>query len=152
MQSGKNSKMSESGKIDAIENLKTELNEVKLRVSECRKKGFDMGIATLKMMNIPSKIRMAEITRSQADIEKAKRLLSEVKDEIDEVEKKSAANMEKEINILISKINELLDQNNGEEAKKYYIEAVHAYKQMQDNGQEKVFKKLEEARRRLIKI
>ena len=43
---------------EEIEKLKTELNEVRLKLSELRKKGMDTKIIELKFMNYPNKIKL----------------------------------------------------------------------------------------------
>jgi len=80
-----------------IEKLETRLNEIKLRLSELRKKGKDTKIAELKIMTIPFKIRLADVTKSPKDIERVKSFFDDVEYElnsIDEVEVESTVKKE----------------------------------------------------------
>ena len=70
-----------------IESLKEKLNEIRLKVSECRKKGFYTKIAEIKLMAIPSKIKMVEITRDYKDLQKITSMLDDARNEILSVEK-----------------------------------------------------------------
>ncbi|MEK6946666.1 MAG: hypothetical protein AABX32_03580 [Nanoarchaeota archaeon] len=70
-----------------VENLKQELNQIKDKISQCRKKGMDTKIAELKIMAIPSKIKMLEVTKDFKDVQKIAKLLNDAIAEIDNVEK-----------------------------------------------------------------
>lgn len=72
---------------DLIGNLKSNLNKIKVELSAARKKGINAGIAELMLMNIPSKIQMAEITMDKKDINKVMELLNSAKKELDEASK-----------------------------------------------------------------
>ena len=65
-----------------IENLKADLNNLKLKLSECRKNGSDTKIAELKLMNVPFKIKLVEATQSYKDIDMVKKMLEDVKREL----------------------------------------------------------------------
>ena len=73
----------------AIENLKGQLNEARQKISQSRKKGLDTKIAEIKLMAIPSKIKMVEITKDFKDVQKIIEMLNNVKIEIDGIEKDS---------------------------------------------------------------
>src|SRR3989338_6756051 len=132
----------------AIENLKMELNNVKLKLSECRKNGLDTKIAELKIMNIAPKINFAEVTKSYKDIEKINNMLNDAKMEIESMapDSSNAANISpnnlKEIGDLINKINKALSNNRLQEAKNYYLESVILYKKLKNEDKKEVFKKL----------
>lgn len=70
-----------------IENLKLQLDDVKQRISLCRKAGLDTKIVELKVMVIPSKIEMVEITKDFKDMQKISSMLNDAKNEIEVVEK-----------------------------------------------------------------
>lgn len=142
----------------SIENLKTELRNISLKISECRKAGLDTKIAELKVMNIPYKIQFAEVTKGYKDIEKVNSMLEDVKNEIMSIEKSTAKNAIssnknglKEINILISKINKALNENKLKEAKDYYLETVNVYNKLKNSDKKTVFGKLNELRSKLKK-
>ncbi len=70
-----------------LENVRTELQEIKLRISALRKKGYDTAIVDLKMMNIPSKMKWVEATQSFKDATAVLALVGVVKKELAELEK-----------------------------------------------------------------
>ena len=65
-----------------IDFLKRYFDGLKKAVSEARKKGLDTRIAELRMMNIPYKIRIVEVTKDKKDINRLKILLSKAEHEI----------------------------------------------------------------------
>ena len=73
----------------AIESFKENLNDLKIRLSQLRKKGINAKIAELRIMQIPAKIKMAEITKENKDAQKIMVLLNAAKQEIEELEKES---------------------------------------------------------------
>ena len=75
-----------------IEEMKRILKELKGEISQLRKKGVDMGIAELKIINIPSKIQMAEITKKSDDLIKVRQLLAEAKKEIESAKQENQIN------------------------------------------------------------
>ena len=72
-----------------IENLKEQLNEIKQKISQCRKRGLDTKIAELKIMAIPSKIKMVEITRDYKEVQKINNMLNDAKAELENIKKES---------------------------------------------------------------
>lgn len=72
-----------------IENLKSQLNSIKQRISQCRKKGLYTKIAELKITSIPSKIMMAEATKDFKDAQKVSRLLSDAAVEVENIEREA---------------------------------------------------------------
>ena len=75
-----------------IDEMKRILKELRGEISQLRKKGVDMGIAELKIINIPSKIQMAEITKKSDDVIKVRQLLAEAKKEIDSIKQENQIN------------------------------------------------------------
>ena len=69
-----------------IDSLKDELNDIKLKISLCRKKGMDTKIAELKVMAIPSKIKLLEITKDYKDVQKVNNMINDAKIEIESLE------------------------------------------------------------------
>jgi len=67
-----------------IDNMKTELNDLKQQISEARKSGATLTIVDLKIMSIPAKIGIAEATKEFKDVKKIKEMLTEVKKELEE--------------------------------------------------------------------
>ena len=70
----------------SIENLKEQLNELKQKISQLRKKGMNMKLADIRLMSIPSKIKMAEITKDYKDVQKINIMLNDARQEIGSIE------------------------------------------------------------------
>ena len=70
----------------SIENLKEQLNELKQKISQLRKKGMNMKLADIRLMSIPSKIKMAEITKDYKDVQKINLMLKDAREEIRSIE------------------------------------------------------------------
>ena len=79
----------------AIDGFKGQLNEVRQRISLCRKKGYNTKIAELKIMSIPSKISMLEVTKDIKDAQKINAMLDDAAGELVEFEKEMLANENK---------------------------------------------------------
>lgn len=73
----------------SIENLKEQLAEIKQKISLLRRKGIDMRIADLRLMSLPSKIKMAEITKDYKDVQKINSMLDSARDDIINLEKQN---------------------------------------------------------------
>ena len=140
-----------------IENLKMQLNEIKQKISLCRKRGLDTKIAELKMMLIPSKIKMIEITRDYKEVQKINNMLNDAKAELETIEKESLNsvnetskdNQLKDIYILIEKIEELLNENKIKEAKDNYLKCINFYKNLPENSKKELFERLSDLRVRI---
>lgn len=74
---------------DIIDAVKAQLKELKEELSQLRKNGFNVKIPELKILQIPSKIQLAEIMGEEKDISIVRRLLAETKEEIESVKSKS---------------------------------------------------------------
>ena len=68
-----------------VESLKGQLNDIKLKLSQLRKSGLNTRIAELKIMAIPSKIMMLEVTRDYKDMQKIAKLIADAKAEADNI-------------------------------------------------------------------
>ncbi|MCK5281912.1 MAG: hypothetical protein KAK00_00750 [Nanoarchaeota archaeon] len=82
--------------------LNSKLKELKNEISQMRKKGINVKIAEMKIMNIPSKIRIAEITNEKESNMKVEQLLDDVEKEIESTKIENGIKIEKknvEINI-----------------------------------------------------
>ena len=133
----------------AIENLKEKLNEIKQKMSQCRKKGLDTKIAELKAMAIPSKIRMAEATKDSKDIQKINEMLNYAKVEIDDLE--ISDNSLNEIYALMEKMDKLLNSSKIKEAKENYLKCINIYNSIPQINKKKVFERLNNLRTRLVR-
>ncbi len=76
-----------------LEELKWEYSKIREDLAAFRKKDKDVKIAELKAMFIPSKIKYAEITKAQKDIDKIEVFIKEVQNELSEVAEKNEAIM-----------------------------------------------------------
>lgn len=76
----------------SIENLKEQLNELKQKISQLRKKGMNMKLADIRLMSIPSKIKMAEITKDYKDVQKINIMLNYAREEIASIENNKDSN------------------------------------------------------------
>ena len=64
------------------EKLKLKLIELRKKISEKRKRGGYTKIAELKLMNIPSKIKMFKVTRDNNEIAKIETVFNEVEEDL----------------------------------------------------------------------
>jgi hypothetical protein len=71
----------------AIDNLKAQVAELKQQFSQARKRGLDVSLPYLKFMNLPSKVGLAEATKSLQDIKQVSMMIEEVRGELDAAEK-----------------------------------------------------------------
>lgn len=140
-----------------IENLKLQLSDIKQKTSQCRKKGLDTKIAELKIMLIPSKIKMAEITRDYKEVQKINNMLNDAKAELEDIEKEnlnsenetSEGKQLEEMHILIVKIEELLNENKIKEAKDNYLKCINFYKNLPESSKKEIFERLSDLRVRI---
>ena len=138
-----------------IDNLKDQLLEVKQHISECRKKGLDTKIAELRVIPIPAKIKLLEVTREIKDVQKVISLLNLAKNEVDEIKKQdlnSDDSIEENINsmrMLQTKINASLDGRNLGEAKRYYQKAREIFPKLAREEKKEVYKSLSDIASRL---
>jgi folate-binding Fe-S cluster repair protein YgfZ len=110
-----------------LEELEDELKELKEKISESRKKGKDALIAWLKVINIPSKIKMAEATNSEKDIIAVRKLIKEAwkelpKEEISKERFKNVSEIFKQTKSYLDQAKKLLREGEKAEAKYLYGE------------------------------
>ncbi|MEA2035898.1 MAG: hypothetical protein U9O94_00210 [Nanoarchaeota archaeon] len=67
------------------EKYEQELNDLKEKISELRKKGYNTKIAELFAMRIPAKIKLVMVTKTDRDMKKLQYLISSLKSELDEL-------------------------------------------------------------------
>ncbi len=72
---------------ELVKSLYNEHSELKGKISALRKKGKDPIMAEIKLMNVPPKIKMVEVTYNEKDVKKVKELLDDVRKEISNLEK-----------------------------------------------------------------
>ena len=104
----------------SIENLKNELNDVKSKLSEYRKKGFDTKIADLKMMNLPFKIRLAEATQSYKDIEKVNYMIKSVYEELEDIKNQQVQDIDKDAKKKVEQFKSFVEKKESGEVYKEY--------------------------------
>ena len=71
---------------NTLQELEDLFQELKSRTSELRKEGKDTGIAEILMLDFYPNVKMAKATYKDEDVGKIKKLLSDIKDELDEAE------------------------------------------------------------------
>ena len=114
------------------------------KLSDLRKTGADVKIAELKLGNIPSKIKYADITEERKDFQKVKYLLDEAEDELNEIEKEfglfdenKAPDEKKEASIEKPKTTRKMDMHSPLSdcwehiKKKDRVKAIDSYKKVQ---------------------
>ena len=72
-------------KPQTIEELKWEFEKISEDLSAFRKKGEDVFITGLKAMQVPGKIKMAEATKDEKDIDRLRMLIKEIQNEIGQI-------------------------------------------------------------------
>lgn len=72
---------------DTLDHIEGELGEMRQRLTNCRKKGLDASVCTLKIMRIPSKIGYARATQDKKDMDIVVELFNDTKKELVELEK-----------------------------------------------------------------
>jgi hypothetical protein len=114
-----------------IEQLKAELAALKADVAANRKKGVDMLIAQLKIGNIPAKIKMAEATLAQKDVQVVRTLIADARKEVAPVAKENFNKQSGEILLKlkesIAKAKQDIASGNKKEAIEIYQKIVAAF-------------------------
>jgi 5-bromo-4-chloroindolyl phosphate hydrolysis protein len=114
-----------------IDGLKQDLKELKADISFFRKKGTDMLIAELKSGNILSKIKMAEATLAQKDINVVRNLLAEARKEVPELPKenlnKQSGELFMQLKANIAQAKKDIAIGNKKEATEIYQKIVSAF-------------------------
>ena len=115
-------------KDNITDELNKTVNELRARISELRKKGADMKIASLKILEVPPKISMFKITKDSKDLERIKTSIEYVEKEINESNNKLGLDNIDKIHILINDANIYLDNNRKTDAENTYekIEKIYS--------------------------
>ncbi len=129
-----------------IDKLKDDLIELQTTVSEMRKKGRETSIPELLLLEIPARIKNAEITGEQKDIDKIKKGIDSIKEEIEEIEKGSDFD---HIYDLIRSAFENIRQDKIKKAKEEYNQMINIYRMLPKDLKKTVISACEELRRRL---
>ena len=90
----------EAGKEDnalRISLLKEKINEIKILVSDARKKGKDPLLAGIILKNAGAKIKMAEVTCEEHDFHEVENILKQARIELDEALKEEEVNVKQEV-------------------------------------------------------
>ena len=143
----------------AIDNFKSQLTELKQKISRCRKKGMDAKIAELKIIAIPSKIRMLEVTRDLKDVQKISKMVNDALIEVNELENgvihdEKSEEPESQEHILDKMILEaeyLVSTKKLKEAKEIYLKGIDIYKNIKSEGKKSAFEKLNSLRASLLR-
>ncbi|MFH1181675.1 MAG: hypothetical protein V1702_01835 [Candidatus Woesearchaeota archaeon] len=127
---------------EEIDRLKAELNQLKADISVHRKKGTDMLIAQLKTGNIPSKIKMAEATLSQKDIQVVRNLLAEARKEVPELPKenfnKQSGELLLQLKANIAQAKQDIAAGNKREAEEIYQKMASIYPSLSSEHRKEV--------------
>lgn len=124
-----------------IEKFNEEVLESAKRLSNMRKKGYDMKLPAIRMMNLPAKLKMAAVTKDRMDLIRARRILRVVMDEIFEIERQGLNPKYKHdpAELKLTKLNQLVTST------KYYLDVNDVA------GAESEFAKMGEVYRELDK-
>lgn len=82
---------------DAIRNLKSELEDLRQKVSELRKQGKSTFYADFHIRRIPAKIQLYKVDREEKDLQKIKRLMEQVEEELEEVKNYKEVDVKREV-------------------------------------------------------
>ena len=140
-----------------IESLKEELLEIKQRLSQYRKKGIETKIVELRIANIPSKIKMIEVTRDLKDVQKADAQLKLAKIDADELEllyqekinQKPEVHKDEEVSAIESLLDDaerLAAGKKMQEGKIQFMKCYKAYNELKPENKGKVFERLNKLR------
>ena len=136
-----------------IENLKSQLNDLKQKISLYRKKGINTKIAELKLMAIPAKIKMLEATRDLRDAQKSMKLIQDANAELEELEKESLnIDSQKMLRDEMDSLKSLLDQKKLKEAKQSYSKCANIYNSLPNESKKAVFDELDGLRQKLSMV
>jgi len=129
-----------------IDELKDKFIEYQGIVSELRKKGKDTSIAELQLLDIPAKMKIANITQDEKDIENIRSAIKQLKQEISEIE--SGSDFDR-IHILILETFEHLRKDEKEKAKEKYREIMRIYRELTKELKQTVYSACAELNKRL---
>jgi hypothetical protein len=106
------------------------LEEIKRKLSSLRRKGIDTRTVDYKIMNIPSKIKLAGITQSERDILKIRSLYTNVISDLEVLEQEYLEEQKKldRMQSLLQKAMEFLKNGQLKECLPLYYEIRNFYK------------------------
>lgn len=141
----------------AMDSMRERLVEIKAKISQCRKKGFYTKIAELKIAEIPSKIKLLEVTREVKEVARINTMLEDAKAEIESVQAEGEAlGVAKDVDKAVDRIADSVDSaweelkyNNINKAKGLYSAAVGGYSSLPDERKKEVREGLERLRNKL---
>ena len=141
----------------AIETMRIKLADIKSKISQCRKKGFDTKIAELRIAGIPARIKLLEATREIKEVSVISLMLQDAAAETDEAEKNGEEQKKNvEYDLLVEQIIEAADSgleelkyHNINKAKECYTNALGKYNSLPDERKKEVREQLEKLRNKL---
>jgi|GEM_PF-2995093 len=81
----------------ALETLKTDYDELRVKISETRKQGKDALIPSLMLKQFPPKLQLAQVTRSRDDIAKAELILRQVSFELTQAKEMKEIDVKRDV-------------------------------------------------------
>jgi Rieske Fe-S protein len=129
-----------------IDKLKDDFIEMQQKVSELRKSGKYTKIAELIVLDIPSKIKMAQITQEDKDISAIQRSIKDIREEVNLISRKS------EFDLIHSTIKEAFENLRKDEKKKAiekYNEIMKIYPLLTKSLKKTVYSACIELKKRL---
>lgn len=126
--------------LDLMKELNTELDEIKRGISSLRKRGIETKTVEYKVMNIPSKIKMAAITNRKRDVYAIKRIFNNITADINLLERKYMEEQKKlaYMGELLDKANAFLNKRMLRECLPLYYEIRNFYKELSPESKYKV--------------
>jgi len=128
---------------DLMKELNKELDDIKGKISSLRKRGIDTKIVEYKIMNIPSKIKMASITNKKRDVNYIKSIFERVLVDIDVLERHYMAEQKKLVYMqeLLNKGMLFLQNKQFRECLPLYYEIRNFYRDLSIESKYKVLDK-----------
>lgn len=127
----------------ALEKLTQDLLDFKVELSKFRKKGVDVKIIELRIMNLHSKINVIELSDTSDGLHNVAQTLEKAKLELEE----ARLNRVKQLISMISDYIESVDKDN---AKFYYNELMDIYRELTHKNKAKMKQACLEIRKKII--
>lgn len=123
-----------------MKELHGELDDIKRKLSSLRKRGIDTKNTEYKIMNIPSKIKMAGITNNERDVNYIKDIYERVIADIDFLEKHYMAEQKKMkyMEELLEKANTFMKERKFRSCLPLYYEIRSFYKELSIESKHKL--------------
>jgi hypothetical protein len=123
--------------------LNGELEEIRRKISSLRKKGIDTKIVEYKVMNIPSKIKMAAITNKEIDVIMIRTTYKNIIADLDFLEKQYEEEQKKVayMDELLTKALALLQTRQLRDCLPLYYEIRNFYRMLSLDSKQKVLDK-----------